>query len=147
MKSKRDLAWRLLRQSGLRDKLLLWALRGARMLLRLVAFDLLKVHARVGLDDPSAMGRLFGYWKAIEYGLGLPQKRSFDLSLAPFFDRGEFLEVEGTVQIRTSAARLLAPMAVWLFTFPYITALRFAWSESSPREKRAAAGGPGVFAW
>ena len=101
------------------SKLFHWGMRTLRVCVRLIRFDHLRLHATAGLHDPAEMGKIYGWYTALNHCL-LARQKHIDLRLEPRFSEA-VLEVKGSIGFTTSLFRLLAPMLVALLTFPYLS--------------------------
>jgi hypothetical protein len=108
----------VLRQINFRRAALRWAMRGIARFFSILKLDKCSLRITGNLEDPAFTGKLYGYVEALRHALVSRAGRSLDIIFTPVFDR-DIIEVEGDVRLRTSAARLLTPVAAAVFTFPY----------------------------
>lgn len=111
-----------LNQRKVAKKAMKWLGRVIGKLLRVVKIDRLSMHLKAGFEDPAFTGSLHGFYTGIIHGLDIDEYKHVKLNFEPVFDNDDIFEFEGSVSIRTSLARLLWPVTVALFTFPYISA-------------------------
>lgn len=112
-----------LNQRKIARKAMKWLGRVIGKLLKVVRMDLVSLYLRAGFDDPAFTGSLHGFYTGIIHGLDINQYKHIKLDFEPLFNDEDIIEFEGSISIRTSLARLLWPVVVALFTFPYISAL------------------------
>lgn len=120
--------WKLIIQFSLNQrriakKAMIWLGRVIGKLLRVVKIDQLTMQIKAGFEDPALTGSLHGFYTGIIHGLDINGHKHIKLDFEPVFNNRDIFEFEGAVSIKTSAARLLWPALVALFTFPYISAL------------------------
>jgi hypothetical protein len=106
---------KLLRKAGQ------WIVRVLKSVFRVVAFDRFHLRFRSGFPDPSATGMLYGYFIGIKKALALPDGKKFSIAFEPAFRQTTTFELSGSIRAKTSLARLLAPLMIAIFTFPYLT--------------------------
>lgn len=120
-KGKKNLKF-VLDQKKMVKKTILWSGRIFRSLFKLIHFEKLSMDIKVGFEEPALTGALMGLYNSVYYSLDIQGNRQFALNVEPVFDNQDSIEVDGTVALRSSLANLLLPIAVALFTFPYISA-------------------------
>lgn len=111
-----------LREKKILGKLIRLAARFLRALFRIIKIDRFDVVIRGGAPDPSITGMAFGYIKAAQ-GFLAGKDRTYQLTAVPVFGEGMVVQARGEVIIHTSLLRLLYPVLIVLFTFPYLNAL------------------------
>jgi hypothetical protein len=121
-KVKKTLA--VLRDGRVVPKSLRWCALLLRLCLRLLKFDHLRLKAKAGVADPAETGKIYGWYTAINNTL-LLRRKNVDVRFEPCFS-GEVLELEGSIGVRTSVARVGVPLVIALLTFPYLT-VYFTW--------------------
>jgi hypothetical protein len=114
----------VLRQGHGGAKIFRWFVRLLALSTRIIRFDHLRLHARVGLEDPAVTGRLYGYFVAVNAAL-FGDRKNMDVRLDPRF-MSNVLELEGSVGLKSSIAAVVTPLFVALITFPYVTVF-FVW--------------------
>ncbi len=110
-------------QESWRHKILGWLGRAISPLFRLFVLRRLNIHIRANLPEPSATGKLYGYWAGISHALMLGKRKQREIVFEPAFNE-DCLEVEARLGIRTSLLRLLAPAVILIATFPYFSTFR-----------------------
>ena len=120
--------WKLIIQFSLDQrkiakKAMIWLGKVIGKLLRVIKIDQLTMQIKAGSEDPAFTGSLHGFYTGIIHGLDINGHKHIKLDFEPIFNNRDIFEFEGAVSIKTSAARLLWPALVALFTFPYISAL------------------------
>jgi hypothetical protein len=113
-----------IRNARWRTKMFGWLFRVIRTFFRIVRFDRCDVAVRAGVSDPVITGTLTGLYQAARYGL--PMKHPPAFSFEPVFMRNHF-EGKGSIQVATSLAHLLLPLAVAVVTFPVLPTLWLVW--------------------
>jgi hypothetical protein len=113
----------VLRQTDFRRAALRWAMRGIARFFGILKLDECSFRITGNLENPAVTGKVYGYIEALRHALVSRARRRLEIIFTPVFDR-DILEVEGDVRLRTSAARLLSPMAAAACTFPYWSAFR-----------------------
>ena len=78
---------------------------------------------KAGFEDPAETGIWYGGYVAVTSVLA--KSRRIDIRFEPHFT-GAMLEMDGSVRLRSSAARILGLLMVSLATFPYV-AVFMAW--------------------
>lgn len=111
-----------LRNHKWRGKITRWVLRVFSSFFRIVSLDKFQVWIKAGLEDPSVTGMIYGFYQALRNGLS-GQFQKVMIEFEPVFSRDEF-HFSGETGIRSSFGRLILPVIVALFTFPYLTTLR-----------------------
>jgi hypothetical protein len=111
-----------LRNHKWRGKITRWVLRMFSSFFRIVSLDKFQVWIKAGLEDPSVTGMIYGFYQALRNGLS-GQFQKVMIEFEPVFSREEF-HFSGETGIRSSFGRLILPVIVALFTFPYLTTLR-----------------------
>jgi hypothetical protein len=112
-----------LNQRKIAGKAMKWLGRLLGKFIRVVRIERLSLYLRAGFDDPAFTGSLHGFYTGIMHGLDIGQYKHIKLDFEPLFNDEDIIEFEGSVSIRTSLARLLWPVVVALFTFPYVSAV------------------------
>jgi len=102
-----------------------WLLRGVTGIFKFVSFDRFRLRASVGMRDPAALGKLYGYFIAAASALELRGKggRGVDLAMEPVFTE-ERMEVDCEAAGSVTPSVVLWHSLVMLFTFPYWRVLR-----------------------
>lgn len=108
-----------LRQHSWRSKVLRWLTHSLVRFFRIVGLDHLFVRVRANLEDPALTGQVYGYVVGLRRALS-GGRTNVSVRFEPVFDR-ECLEGEGSVGLRTSLLRLLAPVIAAVLTFPYVS--------------------------
>jgi hypothetical protein len=114
---KRRRAYKIIRNKPLRKKLLRWLKRTVGCALRTVSFEKFKLHARVGMRDPAALGKMYGYFSAAQSALALGDY-NINLSMEPVFME-KSLEIDSETASKTTLAAVLQLLTVIAATFPY----------------------------
>jgi len=116
-----------------------WLLRGVSGIFKFVSIDRLRLRASIGLRDPAALGKLYGYFIAAASALELRggRGRVIDLAMEPVFTE-ERLEIDCEMAGGATPSVALWHSLVMLFTFPYWRAWRVAWSGKKRGRGRAA---------
>ena len=127
-----------LRQEPWRHKIRRWLGRTISPLFHLFAVRHLRIHVRASLPEPSATGKLYGYWTGISHALMNDGTKNNEIVFEPVFNQ-ECLEVEASLQIQTSLLRFMAPVVILVVTFPYISTIRvwLAIRKTARKEKSA----------
>lgn len=116
--------WRILQRHHLASKSFRWSMRLLSASLRVVRFDHVRINVKAGMEDPAELGKIYGWYTA---GIALlaGNRKNVTLRFEPQFMQRR-LAFDGSVGLRTSAARVLMPVLVALITFPWFRAF-FAW--------------------
>jgi hypothetical protein len=114
---KRNRAYRVASDKPLRGKLWRWLKRSLRRALRAASIEKLKVHAKIGLRDPAALGKAYGYFSAAKRALA-PRNRSIDLSMEPIFNENRF-DIDSEFAVKTTLSTILWQLMAIAATFPY----------------------------
>lgn len=122
---KRNKAYKIIRDKPLRGKLLRWLRRLATCALRLVSFERFKLHARVGMRDPTVLGSLYGCFYAAKSALATRKRSAVDLAMEPVFTE-KCLDIDSEAELKTSLSEGLWLLTVAAGTFPYLRVYR-AW--------------------
>ena len=77
------------------------------------------VYSKVGIEDPEALGKIYGGFNAVYRTLAL-DKRRISISFEPVFMQN-YIELDSCIVIRTSIIQILAPFAIAIVTFPYLS--------------------------
>jgi hypothetical protein len=109
-----------LRQETWRHKIFRWLGRTISSLFRLFILHRIRIHVRASLEEPSATGKLYGYWMGISHALSIDKVKKRELVFEPAFNE-ECLEVEALLQVKTSLLRFMIPVIIMLVTFPYLS--------------------------
>ncbi len=70
------------------------------------------------MGDPAETGKLYGWFVALR-GAVAGRGSQIDIRFEPFFD-GELFEMEGSIALTTSPARLLAALVIAFVMFPWL---------------------------
>ncbi len=124
-KLKRNRVLFFLRDGRWRRKVTKWLVRVLRSFFYIVAFDRFQMRIKAGVEDPSVMGLIYGFFQAVQHGL-TGQFQNIRIDFEPVFMDNLF-QFEGATGIRSSIGKLLFPVIVALFTFPYLTTLWLWW--------------------
>ena len=102
-----------------------WLLRGAAGIFKFVSFDRFRLRASVGMRDPAALGKLYGYFIAAASALELRggRGRGVDLAMEPVFTE-ERMDVDCEMAGSVTPSVVLWHSLAMLFTFPYWRVLR-----------------------
>jgi hypothetical protein len=127
-----------LRQGPWRRKILRWLGRTISPLFHLFTVRHMRIHVRASLPEPSATGKLFGYWTGISHALIYDKMKKHEIVFEPVFNK-ECLDVEASLRIQTSLLRFMAPVIIMVVTFPYFSTLRvwLAIRKTARKEKSA----------
>ncbi|MBD3241931.1 MAG: hypothetical protein GF331_15180 [Chitinivibrionales bacterium] len=109
-----------LRQEAWRSKVLRCLGGSARTLLHLLRIDLCRVDVRASSEDYATLGAASGVVHGLRNAMMVRHDSPYQVRFEPVFDR-ESLVVNARVGVETSLARLAAPLARLLFTFPYFS--------------------------
>jgi hypothetical protein len=115
---KIKITWTVLRRHRMASRSFRWCLRLLKLFFGLVRFDHFRLHAMAGMEDPAALGKIYGWYGAANSAL-FGKKKNVDIRFEPRFQGAE-LALDGSIGLRTSIARILTPLIVALVTFPYI---------------------------
>jgi hypothetical protein len=121
---KARITWRVLRRHRMTSRISRWCLRVLSLTLRLIRFDHARIFIQAGMEDPARLGKIYGWYVALNrvvFGV----KKNIDLRFEPRFQQSD-LALDGSIGLRTSIARMIAPAVVGVLTFPWIRAL-FVW--------------------
>lgn len=117
-----------LRQSRWRSKVVRCLGGSARTLLHLLRIDCCRVFVKASSDDYVTLGTTAGIVHSMRNALMVHGRDPYQISFEPVFDRDCFA-ADARLGVETSLARLTAPVARLLFTFPYfstaLVAVRF----------------------
>jgi hypothetical protein len=116
--------WRILQRHNMASRTFRWCMRLLSMSLRVVRFDHVRINIKAGIEDPAELGKIYG-WYAAGNRLLFAGRKNITLRFEPQFMQNR-LAFDGSVGLRTSAARVLMPVAVALVTFPWLRAF-FIW--------------------
>ena len=114
---KRNRIYKIAADKPLRKKLLRWLKSSFTRVIRAVSFEKLKIHARIGMADPAALGKIYGYFSATKSAL-TPQHYHIDLSMEPIFMEKR-LDIDSELKIKTTLSTILWQMIMIAATFPY----------------------------
>jgi len=117
-KIKKSKPYRFLSDAVLRKKIKSWLGRCLKSTMKVIVFHRLRIWAKVGLNNPAALGKLCGYFSAARSALSL-RDRKVDMTLEPLFMK-EALEFEVELRGATSIIRAASCFFMAAFTFPYI---------------------------
>ena len=109
-----------LRHKRFRTLIWHWFWRIIKSLRMMVAIERFHCTVAASLSDYALTGMVYGYTNALSNMLRRGQPSKVQIHYEPVFDGGESWAIVD-VRISTSIARLLFPLAVALFTFPYGT--------------------------
>jgi hypothetical protein len=101
----------------LRERLMRWIRSSLARVLRVVSIERLKLRARVGMRDPAALGRLYGYFSAARSAL-VSGSRNVELAMEPVFTEKR-LDVDFEIRAKTTPSVVLWNLAALAATFPY----------------------------
>ncbi|MDG5813807.1 hypothetical protein QA601_01860 [Chitinispirillales bacterium ANBcel5] len=90
-----------------------------KKMLSIIKFNLFNLRVKAGLQDPSEMGRLYGYVTALKSTLGLNRSRRYVLNFEPVF-MTYHLDFDFEMKSKTSLWRILLPFLTGLIRFPYL---------------------------
>jgi hypothetical protein len=79
---------------------------------------------------------LSGGVTGLRYALTANERNAFRLDFVPLFEDRPRFDWDGCLQLSSSVARLLWPVVVALFTFPYLSSL-LLWRRMKVRERTA----------
>jgi hypothetical protein len=116
--------WRVLRRHHMASRTFRWCLRLLSMSLRVIRFDHVRINIKAGIEDPAELGKIYG-WYTAGSALLFGGRKNVALRFEPQFMQNR-LAFDGSVGLRTSAARVLMPVAVAFITFPWLRAF-FVW--------------------
>lgn len=125
-KVKQNRWYFIMRQKVIYPKTIRWLKRVAVTALRLIRFEMLRVTVRANLGDPARTGMVGGYIMSAEKLLTAGKCTTIALTFVPVFDR-ECFESAGTLTIRSSLWRIIAPLVVAFVAFPWLTAGLLWW--------------------
>jgi hypothetical protein len=115
-----------LRDAWWRNKIIRWLRASVIRFFHIVSVTQFRLHVRLGLGDPAALGRAFGYYIAVKNALtdtGARARNSCkEILFEPVFDR-EIAEADARIEISSSVARLCLPVVLAAVTFPYFHTL------------------------
>jgi len=114
---KRNKAYKAIGNKPLREKLLRWLKRSSIRVVRAISFEKLKIHVRIGLNDPAALGKMYGYFSAAQSASALQHYRA-DLSMTPIFTE-KCLDIDSELSIKTTLSIILWQLTAIAATFPY----------------------------
>jgi len=109
---------KIIRNKPLRKKLLRWLKLSFRHATRAISFEKLKIHARIGLQDPATLGKAYGYFSAAQSAL-TPHGRNIDLSMEPVFTE-KCLDIDSELKIKTTPSIILWRLIMIAAAFPYL---------------------------
>jgi len=118
-KIKQSEVFFLLQQKKWRKKVVKWLWRVIKSIFRIIYCHIFRLDVRAGIEDPAQVGRVYGWLNAIENTI-TPNSNKVALSFSPVFLENH-LEFDGRLGITTSGARLIGPVLVAVFTFPYLS--------------------------
>jgi hypothetical protein len=116
--------WRILQRHHLASGAFGWLIRLFSACFRVVRFDHVRINVRAGMEDPAELGKIYG-WCTAGIAILAGNRKNVILRFEPQFMQRR-LAFDGSVGLRTSAARVLMPVLVALITFPWLRAF-FAW--------------------
>jgi len=121
---KRSRVYKIISNKPLRNKLLRWLKSSIVRLIRIVPLKNLKLHAKIGVNDPAELGKICGYFYAARSVLTL-RNYNVDMSMEPIFTEKR-LDIDSELKIRTTISIIIWHLAAILATFPYLR-VRKAW--------------------
>jgi hypothetical protein len=121
---KAETTWRVIRFHRMASRFTRWMLSLFSGMLGIIRFDLCRLHVRAGIDDPADLGKVYGWYTAVQSIIRRRGRRIF-ITFEPRFMQNT-LAFDGVIGLRTSLARILTPVTVALFTFPWLRAF-FVW--------------------
>jgi len=114
---KRNRLYKIISDKPMRKKLLRWLKRLFARAIRAISLEKLKIHARIGITDPTTLGKIYGYFSATKSAL-TPQHYHIDLSMEPVFTE-KCLDINSELKIKTTLSTILWQLTVIAATFPY----------------------------
>jgi hypothetical protein len=99
-------------------KILRWSHRNFNLLLHLARVHHVRLKAKVGAADPAATGNIYAWFVTLRSTL-LSRTPQIDIRFEPYFS-GVMLEIEGSIGVTSSVARLLLAGLVSIATFPWL---------------------------
>jgi hypothetical protein len=114
---KRHRAYKIISNKPLLKKLLRWLKRSSVRAIRTVSLKKLKLHIRIGLQDPAKLGKIYGYFSATQSAL-TPQHYRVDLNMTPVFTE-KCLSIDSELEIKTTLSTILWQLTMIAVTFPY----------------------------
>lgn len=115
---KRNRFYKIISNKPMRKKLLRWLKRSFSHVTRAVSFEKFKLHARIGLQDPATLGRIYGCVSAAQSAL-TPRRYNIDLSIEPIFTEKR-LDIDLELRIKTTLSIILWQLIMIAATFPYL---------------------------
>lgn len=115
---KRNRLYKIISDKPLRKKLLRWLKLSFRHITRAISFEKLKLHARIGLQDPATLGKIYGYFSAAQSAL-TPRRYNIDLSMEPVFTE-KCLDIDSEAKIKTTLSIILWQLIIIAGAFPYL---------------------------
>ncbi|GBU21309.1 hypothetical protein R80B4_01198 [Fibrobacteres bacterium R8-0-B4] len=115
---KSNKVYKILADKPLREKLLRWLKLSAIRVIRIISFEKLKLHIRIGLQDPARLGKIYGYFSAAQSALAL-QHYHIDLDMEPVFME-RCLSIDSDLKIKTTLSTILWQLIAITATFPYL---------------------------
>jgi hypothetical protein len=112
--------WHLLRRHRLASRVFRWCTRLLVMLFRIIRFDHARISVRAGMEDPAALGTVYG-WCSVCNKLLFTANKRITLEFEPKFMENQFA-CNGSIGFRSLPARALLPFAVAFLTFPWLRA-------------------------
>jgi len=116
IKSRR--VYKIISNKPLRKKLLRWLKRSSIRVMRTVSIKKLKLHIRLGIQNPATLGKMYGYFSAAQSALTL-QRYRVDLDMEPIFME-KCLSIDSELKIKTTLSTILWQLAMIAVTFPYL---------------------------
>lgn len=110
-----------LKDKKFRNKILRWLKRIAKAFFRVIKIPCMHLYVKYSIDDPASLGKITGYIMGIQNAINFNQSKH-QLIFEPDFTNGH-LRIRTNLQIETSAAQLVFPFVVLVFSFPYATTL------------------------
>jgi hypothetical protein len=127
-----------LRQESWRYKILRWLGQSLFSFFHIFVIHHIKMYVRASLPEPSATGKLYGYWTGISHALMNEKIKKHEIVFEPAFNE-ECLKVEASLRIQTSLLRFMVPVVIMVMTFPYFSTVRvwLACGKNTRKEKSA----------
>ena len=108
-----------------RKKMFRWLFGVLKRFFFIVRFDRFFVSVKAGVEDPSLLGKIFGFCEMVRYSLRTDNGRH-RFKFQPIFMQYHF-EGEGSLGIKTSVMMLMFPLFIAIVTFPYFTTFLLYW--------------------
>jgi hypothetical protein len=121
-----------LRSKVWREKVIAWAIKLPGRFFHTIKIDHLKLNVKAGIEDPVLLGKIYGLFESVRYGLGVVESK-YEIAFEPVFMENH-IEGSGAVRIKSSISSLLAPVIIGIFTFPILSTF-LLWRKSKKHEK------------